>query len=94
MRHSFRYTYFCMKAPFKFLPGLAACLLLAVAALPPLTHGDTPSDLQKTSALLDDLTAQQVKLVENQAKMDEKIALIAEEVRQARLFAARGGKGK
>ncbi len=38
-----------------------------------------------------ELTAQQVVATENQTKIDEKLAAIAEAVRLARIFVARGG---
>jgi len=44
-------------------------------------------------ALVNELTAQNKQLSANQAALDEKIDLIAEDVRQARLFAARAGRG-
>ena len=41
--------------------------------------------------LCSEISAQQVVIGENQAKMDETIAAISENVRLARIFAARGG---
>ena len=49
------------------------------------------ADDEATAKLIDEVAAQQTKIVENQAALDEKIAAVAEEVRQARLFVARGG---
>ena len=45
------------------------------------------------AALVKELTAQNKQLAANQAAMDARIDEIAESVRQARLFAARGGRG-
>ena len=45
----------------------------------------------QVAALIDELTAQNKQLVANQAAMEEKINALAETIRQARLFAARGG---
>jgi hypothetical protein len=77
-----------MKTPLKYLLGVAGGGLLLLLVTPAPSHGDATSDL---TALVDDLAAQQLKLDENQTKIDEKIATIAEDVRQARLFVARGG---
>ena len=44
-------------------------------------------------ALIDQLALQNKKLVANQAAMDERIAEIAESVRQARIFVSRSGRG-
>ncbi len=80
-----------MKSRFLFLTGLAGAVFLALLALPSPSHGDPAADLAATTALIDDLTLQQAKLIGNHAKLDAKIGEIAEEVRQARLFVARGG---
>ena len=45
----------------------------------------------QSAALINELTAQNQKLAANQAAMEEKIDALAETVRQARIFAARGG---
>ena len=57
---------------------------------PPSPTAQTGAD-DATAKLIDEVAAQQTKIVENQDAIDEKIAAIAEEVRQARLFVARGG---
>ena len=46
------------------------------------------------AALLTELAAQQVVIDENQTKIEEKIAKIAEDIRQARIFVSRGGGTK
>jgi hypothetical protein len=81
-----------MKTPFRYLLGVAGAGFLLFLTLPATTRGDAATDT--LNSLLDDLTVQQGKLEENQVKIDEKIALIAEEVRQARLYVARGGGKK
>ncbi|MDD5351379.1 MAG: hypothetical protein PHQ12_14300, partial [Chthoniobacteraceae bacterium] len=43
------------------------------------------------AALINELTAQNKQLAANQAAMEEKIDALAETIRQARIFAARGG---
>lgn len=49
-----------------------------------------PSDAGIT-AVIQEIQTQQKTLAENQAKIDEKLAAITEEIRLARLFVARGG---
>ncbi len=71
---------------------------LAIAAsglallLPDTTHGAADADVSKTAALLQQLQAQQKTVSENQAKIDEKLAAVAEEIRLARIFVSRGGR--
>ncbi len=80
-----------MKQPLPLLClALAAAggLWLAAPATAPAQSGDDPAVV----SLMTDVVAQQAAILENQTKIDEKIATIAEDVRQARLFAARGGK--
>ena len=84
-----------MKIPL--LPALAvgsmAFALLAV--VPTASNGQAATAEEAVpAALLIELAAQQVVIEENQTKIDEKIALIAEDIRQARIFVARGGGGK
>ena len=61
---------------------------LAVPASAPAQGADEDAGLV---ALVAEITKQQATLQENQAKIDEQIAAVAEDVRQSRLFAARGG---
>jgi hypothetical protein len=68
----------------------AAALLAQPSTAPAQAGGEDPEVL----AALADLSTQQTTLQENQVKIDAQIAVIAEDVRQSRLFAARGGKGK
>jgi hypothetical protein len=66
----------------------AAALLAHPSTAPAQAGGEDPAVI----AALGDLLTQQAALQENQTKIDAQIATIAEEVRQARLFAARGGR--
>lgn len=68
----------------------AAALLAHPSNAPAQAGGDDPIVL----TALEDLVKQQTLLQENQTKMDAQIAVIAEDVRQSRLFAARGGRAK
>ena len=49
-------------------------------------------DSPEASALLHEVLTQQTTLSDNQKKIDEKIANVAESVRVARIFVSRGGK--
>ena len=77
--------------------SLFSCIAIAAATL--LPHESSGQAGAQEEALvqqtLADLAAQQTLLVENQVKIDEKVSLIAEEVRLARIYAGRaGGKVK
>ena len=89
-----------MKTRSLYLLAVAAGVaLLALAAPQPISGQNTPQ--AETSAemspqvvaLLNELTAQNKQFAANQAAMDEKVDALAETIRQARLFATRGGKG-
>ncbi len=43
-----------------------------------------------TTQLLTELTTQQATIVDNQSKIDAKLATIGENIRQARIYAGRG----
>ena len=79
-----------MKAQLPYFAGLTATLLLLLGAPRPSSGEDAALD-PAVAALITDLTAQQATLIDNQAKIDEKLAILAEDVRQARIFASRGG---
>ena len=76
-----------------YILGAALCGLWL--ALPVQTQAQADADSPALTALVGEVAAQQVTLIENQSKIDAQLALIAEDVRVARLFAARsGGKTK
>jgi hypothetical protein len=77
-----------MKTHLPTLAVLGGALVIA-AAIPSSSSGQSGDDPAVVEALKD-VTAQQATIVDNQNKIDEKIATIAEQVRQARIFAARG----
>jgi hypothetical protein len=56
--------------------------------------GQTPAtkDDETLLALAADVQAQQGRIVENQAKIDAKMAEVTEAIRVARIFAGRSGK--
>jgi len=80
----------------RFLCSAGAALALAVLlAVPQSSSGQAgASDEQLVATLLSEVAAQQKTIAENQVKVDEKVALVAEEVRLARIYSGRsGGKG-
>jgi len=83
--------------PKRFALTVAGCAALAAAAFfPARSTGQAPgADDAQVQQLILDVAAQQKILGENQTKLEEKAAAIAEEVRLARIFAGRaGGKVK
>jgi hypothetical protein len=68
---------------------IAACLIGAgaFAAEPPK---ESDRDQQQLAALAKEVQGQQTAIADNQKKIDEKLAAIAEAIRQARLYSARG----
>ena len=85
-----------MKSPLFPLAAVAVALVTALLVTQPTSNGQAgnPANDTAISTLLADVAAQQARIAENQTKIDEKIAQISEEVRQARLFVARGGGSK
>ena len=70
-----------------------ALLAIALAAgmLPSPSHGQADAEDPRLTALIEEIAKQQATIVENQTQIDAKLAVIAENVRQARLFVSRGG---
>lgn len=66
-----------------------------LCTLAPISGQNAPVDPQQAQmdALIASLTVQNQQLTVNQAALDEKIDALAETIRQARLFASRGGRG-
>jgi hypothetical protein len=77
-----------------FLVAAIAGVAFASALLaPPRSSGQAATDDPILTALIGDVTAQQVVLAENQTKMDVKLAAIGENLRLARIYSGRvGGK--
>jgi len=51
-----------------------------------------PDENPQVQALMKQVHAQQIQLADNQAKIDEKLATLAETIRLARIYASRGGR--
>jgi hypothetical protein len=73
---------------------IATITLLSIALLLTPAFAQTPSskETEELNSLLKELQTQQIKIAENQAKIDEKLATLADTVREARLFSSRGGR--
>ena len=81
-----------MKSKLPFLLLVLAASAGLWVALPTPAPAQAADEDPVFAALVADVVNQQVTLQTNQNTMDERIAAIAEDVRQSRLFAARGGK--
>ena len=68
---------------------IVALAFLGAVLMPTSSGGQTADEINMTQ-LLNDVTAQQVTIVDNQAKIDAKLAIITENVRQARIYSSRG----
>lgn len=75
-----------------FLLPSVALLVVAGALLPShRSSGQAEAEAQTFQTLLTEITSQQTVIAENQLKIDERLAAIAEELRIARIYVARGG---
>ena len=73
--------------------GIALSLLLPVLSTgQTVSTGQPGNNFKALAALLLEVQAQQKTIADNQAKMDEKIAATAENIRQARIYVSRGGR--
>ena len=79
-------------APMKILSTLiAACLLgFAVNASAAEPSKESERDQQQIVALAKEVQGQQTAIAENQTKIDAKLVTIAEALRLAKIYAARG----
>jgi len=73
--------------------SLFGCAALGIAALLPRESSGQAGAQEEAlvQQSLADVAAQQTLLAENQTKIDEKVALIAEEIRVSRIYAGRAG---
>jgi len=77
--------------PSKSFPVVFVALaIFAGTLLGPLPSGGQTGDEINLAQLTNDLTAQQATLIENQTKIDAKLATIGENLRLARIYAGRG----
>jgi len=90
-----------MKTHSLYLLAVAGAVALFALAAPQPISGQNALPAEATVemspqvvALIAELTAQNKQIAANQAAMDAKVDALAETIRQARLFSARGGAGK
>ena len=74
----------------KRLAYLPAICFFALAAAGPAA--EAPNQTSQVLALVKEVQAQQITIAENQARIEAKLATIAEAVRVAKIYASRGGK--
>ena len=79
-----------MNAKSFFVPALGVSALLSVLLAPLPSKGEAAAEDPVLTALLGEVAVQQAAIVENQAKIDAKLATVAENVRVARIFVSRG----
>jgi hypothetical protein len=70
----------------------AIILLMVAAALPVSAQAPDTRDQQQVIDLVRQLQAQQTQMIDNQTKIETKMADLAEALRVARIFAGRAGK--
>jgi hypothetical protein len=70
----------------------AMCSLAAAPLVKSQTAPANAGGPEEFSALIKEVRAQQEALAANQAKIDEKLAALAEAIRQARIYSSRAGK--
>jgi len=74
--------------PMKNLILLGAVVVLATS----IGAQSTPADRNALAAAINEVQAQQIEIADNQAKIDAKLATVAESVRVARIYSSRGGR--
>ena len=72
---------------YSLLATLLLALAISVTAAEPAK--DNERDAQQLLALVKEVQSQQVTIAENQAKIDAKLATMAEALRQARIYSSR-----
>jgi hypothetical protein len=81
-----------MKKPPILLALTGAAALVGALLLPQPSSGQSADATDPAFVqLITEIAAQQTAIIENHAKLDEKIATITEDVRVARIFVGRGG---
>ena len=66
--------------------------LLTVPLLPAVEPVPTEAEQQQVLAVMKEIQTQQATIAENRAKIDEKLAAVAEAIRVARIYSSRGGR--
>jgi hypothetical protein len=74
----------------KILSALIAVYLIGAGAFAAEPPKEFDRDQQQLAALIKEVQGQQTAIADNQKKIDEKLATIAEAIRQAKIYSARG----
>ena len=75
------------------LTAVGSLFLLAVAPAAE-APGASPQEVEQVLAIAREVQVQQASIAENQSKIDEKLAGIAENMRVARIYSTRSGGKK
>jgi hypothetical protein len=78
-----------MRRPVFYAVLLLCTLAISMRAQAP---GADAAAHEPVAVLVRDIRTQQEQLAANQARMDEKLAALAETIRQARIYASRAGR--
>jgi hypothetical protein len=73
------------------LPIAFVAMALAVGFAPSASHGQAGTEDPLLAPLIEEITKQQAAIVDNQTQIETKLAVIAEDIRIARIFVGRGG---
>lgn len=80
-----------MNAKSLLVVALAGAAIASALVAPPSSSGQAAVDDPVLNLLVTDVTTQQATLVDNQTKIDAKLAAIGESLRLARIYVGRGG---
>ena len=72
--------------------AIVAMGLLTVPLLPAVEPVPSAAEQQRVLAMIKEIQTQQATIAENQVKIDEKLAAVAEAIRVARIYSSRGGR--
>ena len=72
--------------------AIVAMGLLTVPLLPAVEPVPSAAEQQRVLAMIKEIQTQQATIAENHAKIDEKLAAVAEAIRVARIYSSRGGR--
>jgi len=71
--------------------GAAAVAVIGALSFPASSSGQAAGDEQAIAQLVTEIAGQQTKILTNQQVIDQKVALIEENLRVARIYVSRGG---
>jgi len=74
----------------KILSALIAVCFIGAGAFAAEPPKESDRDQQQLAALTKEVQGQQTAIADNQKKIDEKLAAIAEAIRQAKIYSSRG----